>query len=48
MLSFDLKSQDTCAYHISCCLFSALEEWRKRKMERARQRGVGKNGTTTA
>jgi hypothetical protein len=23
---------------------SALEEWRKRKMERARQRAVGKNG----
>nr|XP_043610579.1 uncharacterized protein LOC122582272 [Erigeron canadensis] len=25
----------------------ALEEWRKRKMERARQRGYGKNGTTS-
>ncbi|KAI9390381.1 hypothetical protein POPTR_008G173000v4 [Populus trichocarpa] len=24
--------------------FKALEEWRKRKMERARQRAVGKNG----
>ncbi|MFS7907894.1 hypothetical protein Hanom_Chr01g00076871 [Helianthus anomalus] len=24
----------------------ALEEWRKRKMERARQRGLGRNGTT--
>ncbi|CAI9088736.1 OLC1v1023157C1 [Oldenlandia corymbosa var. corymbosa] len=23
----------------------AIEEWRKRKMERARQRGLGKNGT---
>ncbi|GJV95901.1 reverse transcriptase domain-containing protein [Tanacetum coccineum] len=26
----------------------ALEEWRKRKMERARQRGLGKNGNTTS
>ncbi|XP_076959762.1 uncharacterized protein LOC143635941 [Bidens hawaiensis] len=26
----------------------ALEEWRKRKMERARQRGLGRNGTTTS
>ncbi|KAI3511494.1 hypothetical protein L1887_18648 [Cichorium endivia] len=26
----------------------ALEEWRKRKMERARQRGLGKNGTTNS
>lgn len=28
-------------------LFSALEEWRKRKMERARQRELEKNGTTS-
>ncbi|KAJ0035392.1 hypothetical protein Pint_25175 [Pistacia integerrima] len=27
---------------------SALEEWRKRKMERARQRQLEKNGTTTS
>ncbi|KAL7105631.1 hypothetical protein ACP275_07G055900 [Erythranthe tilingii] len=26
----------------------ALEEWRKRKMERARQRSVGKNGTSNS
>ncbi|KAL8262831.1 hypothetical protein R6Q59_024180 [Mikania micrantha] len=26
----------------------ALEEWRKRKMERARQRGLGRNGTATS
>ncbi|WOK94921.1 hypothetical protein Cni_G03626 [Canna indica] len=26
----------------------ALEEWRKRKMERARQREIEKNGTTTS
>ncbi|KAH7856908.1 hypothetical protein Vadar_006778 [Vaccinium darrowii] len=26
----------------------ALEEWRKRKMERARQRELGKNGTATS
>ncbi|KAK9058431.1 hypothetical protein SSX86_023273 [Deinandra increscens subsp. villosa] len=26
----------------------ALEEWRKRKMERARQRGLGRNGTTAS
>ncbi|KAI3683361.1 hypothetical protein L1987_83864 [Smallanthus sonchifolius] len=26
----------------------ALEEWHKRKMERARQRGVGRNGTATS
>ncbi|KAF5752430.1 hypothetical protein HS088_TW01G00339 [Tripterygium wilfordii] len=26
----------------------ALEEWRKRKMERARQRDVGKNGTASS
>uniref|UniRef100_A0A5B6Z6X2 Transmembrane protein n=1 Tax=Davidia involucrata TaxID=16924 RepID=A0A5B6Z6X2_DAVIN len=26
----------------------ALEEWRKRKMERARQRELGKNGTVTS
>ncbi|GAB4843673.1 hypothetical protein Ancab_013637 [Ancistrocladus abbreviatus] len=26
----------------------ALEEWRKRKMERARQRELGRNGTITA
>uniref|UniRef100_A0A5B6Z5S5 Uncharacterized protein n=1 Tax=Davidia involucrata TaxID=16924 RepID=A0A5B6Z5S5_DAVIN len=26
----------------------ALEEWRKRKMERAKQRGLGKNGTVTS
>ncbi|KAF5823095.1 hypothetical protein HanRHA438_Chr01g0035441 [Helianthus annuus] len=26
----------------------ALEEWRKRKMERARQRGLGRNGTTVS
>ena len=28
--------------------FSALEEWRKRKMERARQRQLEKNGTTSS
>ncbi|KAK2643780.1 hypothetical protein Ddye_018975 [Dipteronia dyeriana] len=28
--------------------FKALEEWRKRKMERARQRELDKNGTTTS
>ncbi|KAI4345924.1 hypothetical protein L6164_013009 [Bauhinia variegata] len=28
--------------------FKALEEWRKRKMERARQRQLEKNGTTTS
>ncbi|RZC50398.1 hypothetical protein C5167_018822 [Papaver somniferum] len=27
---------------------SALEEWNKRKMERARQRELGKNGTATS
>ncbi|TXG72442.1 hypothetical protein EZV62_001021 [Acer yangbiense] len=27
--------------------FKALEEWRKRKMERARKRELDKNGTTT-
>jgi len=26
----------------------ALEEWRKRKMERARQRAIEKNGTSSA
>ena len=29
-------------------LSAALEEWRKRKMERARQRELGKNGTATS
>lgn len=28
--------------------FTALEEWRKRKMERARQRELGKNGTAVS
>ena len=28
-------------------MFVALEEWRMRKMERAKQRGLGKNATIT-
>ncbi|OEL27277.1 hypothetical protein BAE44_0011703 [Dichanthelium oligosanthes] len=47
----DGSSQKDCSYQLVIGLFLnrviSLEEWRKRKMERARQRAIEKNGTSS-